>query len=99
MSLNNAPQEASHKKRKITIEMKCKIIKKQEQCGSLTDACYQSASRICTILKDLTKINASKGVTRISTQRLCILDDVKMLLLVWIHEKQLQGDRHEIAKK
>ncbi|PNF34252.1 hypothetical protein B7P43_G17273 [Cryptotermes secundus] len=50
---------------------------------------------ICTILKNKDKIketDASKGVTRIFTQRLRILDDVERLLLIWINEKQLQGD-------
>ncbi|PNF37109.1 hypothetical protein B7P43_G00502 [Cryptotermes secundus] len=78
--------------------MKSKIIEKRERGVSVADlACTysRSTSTICTILKNKNKTketDASKGVTRISTQRLRILDEVERLLLTWINEKQLQGD-------
>ena len=54
-----------------------------------------SKSTISTILKNKDKlevVNASKGVSRVSSQRSQILDDVERLLLIWINEKQMQGD-------
>lgn len=52
-------------------------------------------SMICSILKNKYKIkknNASKVVTRITTQQPRIVDDVEKLLLIWINEKQLQNN-------
>ncbi|GBM08269.1 Tigger transposable element-derived protein 1 [Araneus ventricosus] len=98
MSPKKKPQEDSHKRRKITVEMKRKIIEERERGVSVADLARtynRSTSTICTILKDkdrIKEVDASKGVTRISTQRLRILDDVERLLLRWINEKQLQGD-------
>ncbi|PNF38621.1 hypothetical protein B7P43_G02309 [Cryptotermes secundus] len=76
-------------------EMKRKIIEKRERSVSVADLARtynRPTSTICTILKNKDKIketDASKGVTRIPTQRLRILDDVERLLLIWINEKQL----------
>lgn len=42
--------------------------------------------------EELRGIDAAKGVTRISTQRPHVLEDVEKLLLVWINEKQVAGD-------
>ncbi|GFU23922.1 hypothetical protein NPIL_256291 [Nephila pilipes] len=50
---------------------------------------------ICSTLQNqnmIKEIDASKGVTGISLQRLRIPYDVKMLLTIQIKEKQLQGD-------
>ncbi|CAL7938614.1 unnamed protein product [Xylocopa violacea] len=91
-------QEGSNKRIKITVQMKREIIEKRERGVNVADLARtynRSTSTICTILKNKDKIkevDASKGVTRISTQRLRILDDVERLLLRWINEKQLQGD-------
>ncbi|PNF29464.1 hypothetical protein B7P43_G04543 [Cryptotermes secundus] len=98
MSPKKKPQQDSHKRIKITLELKRKIIEKRERGVSVADLARtynRSTSTICTILKNKDKIkeiDASKGVTRISAQRLRVLDDVERLLLIWINEKQLQGD-------
>lgn len=90
--------EDTHRRMKITIQTKRKIIEKSERGVSVAELARlynRSTSTICTILKNKDKfkeIDASKGVTRISTQRLRILDDVERLLLIWIQEKQSQGD-------
>ncbi|KAL7645192.1 UNVERIFIED_CONTAM: hypothetical protein RMT77_003577 [Armadillidium vulgare] len=97
MSSKKKPQEDKDKRRKIYVEVKREIIEKRERGVSVTDLARtynRSTSTICTILKDkdkIMKIDASKGVTRISTKRPRILDDVERLLLVWINEKQIQG--------
>ncbi|PNF24987.1 hypothetical protein B7P43_G08362 [Cryptotermes secundus] len=73
MSRKKKPQRDSHKKIKITIEMKRE---KRERGVSVADlACTynRSTSTICTVLKNkdnIKEIDASKGVTRISTQQL-----------------------------
>ncbi|PNF13681.1 hypothetical protein B7P43_G16673 [Cryptotermes secundus] len=73
--------------------MKRKIIEKRERGVSVADLARtynRSTSTICTILKNKDKIkemDVSKGVTRISIQRLRMLDDVERLLLIWINEK------------
>lgn len=51
-------------------------------------------STICTILKNKDKIkevDTSKEVSKISTQRIRILENVKRLLLIYVNEKQLQA--------
>lgn len=98
MSPKKKSQENSHQRVKITIEMKHQIIRKRERGVSVADLAHtynRPTSTICTILKNKNKIkeiDASRGVTRISAQRLRILNDVERLLLIWINEKQLQGD-------
>lgn len=90
--------QEENKRITITIEKKREIIKNRERGVSVADLARRynrSTSTICTILKNKDKIleiDASKGVTRISAQRLRVLDDVERLLLIWINEKQLQGD-------
>lgn len=92
------PQKDSHKRIKVTVEMKRKIIEKREGGVSVADLARsynRSTSTICTILKNKDKIkeiNASKGVSRMSSKRSRILDDVEKLLLIWINERGLQGD-------
>ncbi|GBM33576.1 hypothetical protein AVEN_197325-1 [Araneus ventricosus] len=79
MSPKKNPQEGSHKRRQISVEVKRKMIGKREGGGSVTDlsrTCNRSTSGICTILKKkdfIQQIVASKGVTRILTQRLTML--------------------------
>lgn len=98
MSPKKKSQGNGHKRLKITIEMKHQIIEKRERGVSVADLARtynRSTSTISTILKNKEKIkeiDASQGVTRISAQRSRILDDVERLLLIWINEKQLQGD-------
>lgn len=91
-------KEKNNKRSKITIEIKHKIIESHKQGVGVADlgrTFKLSKSTICTILKNkhkLMDVNASKGVSRISSQRSPILDDVERLLLIWINQKQLQGD-------
>ncbi|XP_026482505.1 tigger transposable element-derived protein 1-like [Ctenocephalides felis] len=98
MAASKKSQDSIHKRLKITIEMKHQIIKDRERGLSVTDLgriYNRPTSTICTILKNKDKIkdiDASRGVTRISAQRLRILDDVERSLLIWIKDKQLQGD-------
>ncbi|GBM01752.1 hypothetical protein AVEN_271988-1 [Araneus ventricosus] len=54
--------------------------------------CNRSTSTICTILKIkdiIEEMHASKGVTRMPAQ---LLNDVEMLPLIWVNEKQLRGN-------
>ncbi|GBM20661.1 hypothetical protein AVEN_230245-1 [Araneus ventricosus] len=99
MSSKKIPQEENNKRRKIIVEMKHKIIQKQERGVSLDNLALtynRSTSTICKILKNkdrIKKIDASKGMTRIlSMKRLRILVDVERLFLIWINENQLQGN-------
>uniref|UniRef100_A0A1I8PHF3 HTH CENPB-type domain-containing protein n=1 Tax=Stomoxys calcitrans TaxID=35570 RepID=A0A1I8PHF3_STOCA len=98
MPLNVDSQEQKNNRAKITIAMKHKIIEKHKQgvgVGHLARTFNLTKSTISTILKNKYKLkdaNASKGVSRISSQRSRILDDVEKLLLIWINEKQMQGD-------
>lgn len=91
-------EKEKNKRAKITIEMKLKIIEKYKQglgVSGLGREYNLSKSTISTILKNKDKlglVNAAKGVSRISSQRPQIMDDLERLLLIWINEKQMQGD-------
>ncbi|XP_068121604.1 tigger transposable element-derived protein 1-like [Hyperolius riggenbachi] len=91
-------KEGIKKKVMITVEVKKEIIKKHEQGMRVADIarCYsKSTSTICTILKkkeNIRRLDAAKGVTRVSKQRPQVLEDVEKLLLIWINEKQRAGD-------
>lgn len=85
--------------KKITIELKKEIVKKHE-CGTrVTDLALEykmAKSTISTILKNKDAIkgaDVAKGVTVLTKQRTQALEDVEKLLLVWLNEKQLAGDR------
>ncbi|GBM44865.1 hypothetical protein AVEN_157093-1 [Araneus ventricosus] len=80
------PQEDSIKRRKITVN-ESKIIERRERGESMADlvnTCKRYTSRICSILKnkDMIGDNASKGVIRISSKRLSILDGIVKLRLI-----------------
>lgn len=87
-----------NKRLKITIELKHEIIKKREEGASVADLARiynRPSSTICTILKNKDKIkdiDAPVGISRISTKRSHILDNVEKLLLLWINEKQMHGE-------
>ncbi|XP_050098460.1 major centromere autoantigen B-like [Anopheles aquasalis] len=88
----------SLKRVKVTVEMKRKIVELKEQGMCVKDIARTFArpsSTICTILKNREKfmeVDASSGLTRISTKRLRILDDVEWLLLEWIRERHRLGE-------
>ncbi|GBM83628.1 hypothetical protein AVEN_73353-1 [Araneus ventricosus] len=86
MSPKKIPKEQDHKRRKITAEIKCKIIKMRERGVSVADltyTCNRSTSTICRFFK-----RGDKNTTK----RLRILDDVERLLRTLLNEKQLKGD-------
>jgi len=82
----------------IKLEVNNEIVEKRDRGVSVTDLCRmyrRSSSTICTILKRKDKllvVDPSNGVTIITKKRSPIIDDVEKLLLVWINEKQMQGD-------
>ncbi|XP_010623133.1 zinc finger and SCAN domain-containing protein 29 isoform X3 [Fukomys damarensis] len=85
--------------KKITIELKKEIVEKHEHGIRVTDLAseYKMAkSTISTILKNKDAIkgaDVAKGVTVLTKQRTQALEEVEKLLLVWLNEKQLAGDR------
>ncbi|XP_021097366.1 zinc finger and SCAN domain-containing protein 29 isoform X2 [Heterocephalus glaber] len=85
--------------KKITIELKKEIVEKHERGIRVTDLAseYKMAkSTISTILKNKDAIkgaDVAKGVTVLTKQRTQALEEVEKLLLVWLNEKQLTGDR------
>ncbi|XP_075913253.1 uncharacterized protein LOC116957625 isoform X2 [Petromyzon marinus] len=91
-------KEGCKKKEMITVEVKKEIIDKHERGMRVADIARffnKSTSTICTVLKKkevIRRLDAAKGVTRVSKQRPPVLEDVEKLLLVWINEKQLAGD-------
>ncbi|XP_035792424.1 major centromere autoantigen B-like [Anopheles albimanus] len=93
-----ASTTVSLKRVKVTVEMKRKIVELKEQGMCVKDIARTFArpsSTICTILKNREKfmeVDASSGLTRISTRRLRILDDVEWLLLEWIRERHRLGE-------
>ena len=54
----------------------------------------KSTSTICTLKKEkeIRRLDTAKGVMTTSKQQPRVLEDVEMLLLVWINEKQQAGD-------
>ncbi|XP_013367911.1 PREDICTED: zinc finger and SCAN domain-containing protein 29 isoform X2 [Chinchilla lanigera] len=98
---NKKVQSKSGKKvlKKITIELKKEIVEKHERGVRVTDLAseYKMAkSTISTILKNRDAIkgaDVAKGVTTLTKQRTQVLEEVEKLLLVWLNEKQLAGDR------
>ncbi|UYV75956.1 hypothetical protein LAZ67_13001921 [Cordylochernes scorpioides] len=91
-------RELGKKKDIITMEAKREMIEKHERGMRVTEIARfykKSTSTICTILKkkkELSELDAAKGVTRLSKQRPRLLEEVEKLILVWINEKQLAGD-------
>ncbi|XP_013014048.1 zinc finger and SCAN domain-containing protein 29 isoform X3 [Cavia porcellus] len=85
--------------KKITIELKKKIVEKHEHGIRVTDLALEykmAKSTISTILKNKDAIkgaDVAKGVTTLTKQRTQVLEEVEKLLLVWLSEKQLTGDR------
>ncbi|KAM6455899.1 tigger transposable element-derived protein 1-like [Liasis olivaceus] len=86
-------------KKKVTIELKKEIIEKHDRGVRVTDlaAEYKMAkSTISTILKNkdaIREADVAKGVTMLMRKRTQVLEEVEKLLLVWLNEKQLAGDR------
>ncbi|XP_017850602.1 uncharacterized protein LOC108605433 isoform X1 [Drosophila busckii] len=98
MPTNRALHNKAKKRVTITIALKHQIVEKHKQGLSVTNlgrAFKLSKSTISTILKNADKlkhINASKGVSRISSQRPRMLDDVERLLLLWMDENQIKAE-------
>lgn len=98
---NKNAQSKNRKKvlKKITIELKKQIVEKHERGIRVTDLAseYKMAkSTISTILKNKDAIkgaDVAKGVTTLTKQRTQVLEEVEKLLLVWLNEKQLAGDK------
>ena len=89
-------------KRKIimtTVEMKKELITKWLKGTRVSDLAVQygmAKLTISTILKNREAIKAAdvaKGVKSLTSKRLAAVEEVEKLLMVWINEKQLAGDR------
>ncbi|KAM5158227.1 tigger transposable element-derived protein 1-like [Mantella aurantiaca] len=82
----------------MSIELKRKLIEEHEQGVRVIDLARQyghSTSMICTVLKHKESIKGltpAKGVTIISKLRTSLHEKMEKLLMVWVMEKQLQGD-------
>ncbi|GFT46939.1 tigger transposable element-derived protein 1 [Nephila pilipes] len=85
-------------KKMISMEAKHEIIAKHERGVRIIDLANEygrNPSTISTIIKQkeaIKKLQPSKGVTIISKLRTNIHDEMEQLLLLWIKEKQLEGD-------
>ncbi|GFS81474.1 tigger transposable element-derived protein 1 [Nephila pilipes] len=81
-----------------SIELKRKTIEKDEQGVRVVDLSRQygrSTSMICTVLKhkeSIKSVTPAKGLTIISKLRTSLHENMEKLLMVWVTEKQLQGD-------
>ncbi|GIY13972.1 tigger transposable element-derived protein 1 [Caerostris darwini] len=82
----------------MSIELKCEIIEKHEQGVRVVDLSRQygrSTSMICSVLKrkeSIKSVTPAKGLTIISKLRTTLHENMEKLLMVWVTEKQLQGD-------
>ncbi|UYV62949.1 hypothetical protein LAZ67_2002588 [Cordylochernes scorpioides] len=91
-------KKSSAKKKMMSIELKREIIEKNEQGVRVVDLSRQygrSTSMICSVLKQkesIKSVTPSKGLTIISKLRTSLHENMEKLLMVWVTEKQLQGD-------
>ncbi|GFY66165.1 tigger transposable element-derived protein 1 [Trichonephila inaurata madagascariensis] len=89
-------KKSSAKKKMMSIELKRKIIEKHEQGVRVVDLSYgRSTSMICSVLKrkeSIKSVTPAKGLTIISKLRTSLHENMEKLLMVWVTEKQLQGD-------
>ncbi|UYV62442.1 hypothetical protein LAZ67_2000601 [Cordylochernes scorpioides] len=82
----------------MSIELKREIIEKHEQGVRVVDLSRQygrSTSMICSVLKrkeSIKSVTPAKGLTIISKLRTSLHENMEKLLMVWVTEKQLQGD-------
>ncbi|GFY55823.1 HTH CENPB-type domain-containing protein [Trichonephila inaurata madagascariensis] len=86
----------SSAKKKMSIELKREIIEKHEQGVRVVDLSYgRSTSMICSVLKrkeSIKSVTPAKGLTIISKLRTSLHENMEKLLMVWVTEKQLQGE-------
>ncbi|GFU35123.1 uncharacterized protein NPIL_280461 [Nephila pilipes] len=91
-------EKSSAKEKMMSIELKREIIEKHEQGVRVVDLSRQygrSTSMICTVLKQkesIKSVTLAKGLTIISKLRTSLHENMEKLLMVWVTEKQLQGD-------
>ncbi|UYV84168.1 hypothetical protein LAZ67_X001410 [Cordylochernes scorpioides] len=91
-------KKSSAKKKMMSIEFKREIIEKHEQGVRVFDLSRQygrSTSMICSVLKrkeSIKSVTPDKGLTIISKLRTSLHENMEKLLMVWVTEKQLQGD-------
>ncbi|GIY50854.1 tigger transposable element-derived protein 1 [Caerostris darwini] len=91
-------KKSSAKKKMMSIVLKREIIEKHEQGVRVVDLSRQygrSTSMICSVLKRKESIKSAtpaKGLTIISKLRTILHENMEKLLMVWVTEKQLQGD-------
>ncbi|GIX92810.1 hypothetical protein CDAR_286711 [Caerostris darwini] len=91
-------KKSSAKKKMMSIELKREIIEKHEQGVRVVDLSRQygrSTSMICSVLKrkeSIKSVTPAKGLTIISKLRTTLHENMEKLLMVWMTEKQLQGD-------
>ncbi|GIY07058.1 hypothetical protein CDAR_282281 [Caerostris darwini] len=91
-------KKSSAKKKMMSIELKREIIEKHEQDVQVVDLSRQygrSTSMICSVLKrkeSIKSVTPAKGLTIISKLRTTLHENMEKLLMVWVTEKQLQGD-------
>ena len=90
-------------KRKIImtmVEMKKELITKWEKGTRVSDLAVQygmAKSTISTVLKNREAIKAAevaKGIKSLTSKRLPAVEEVEKLIMAWINEKQLAGDRY-----
>lgn len=91
------PKESARKKWVISFEVKCKIIAKHERgvCVDSSKEFQHSTPTLCPILKQndaLKTITPVKGVMMCLKLRILLHEEMKKLLLVWVHKKQLTVD-------
>ncbi|UYV84127.1 hypothetical protein LAZ67_X001268 [Cordylochernes scorpioides] len=91
-------KKSSAKKKMMSIKLKREIIEKHEQGVRVVDLSRQygrSTSMICSVLKrkeSIKSVTPAKGLTIISKLRTSLHENMEKLLMVWVTEKQLQGD-------
>ncbi|UYV64177.1 K02A2.6-like [Cordylochernes scorpioides] len=91
-------KKSSAKKKMMSIELKREIIEKHEQGVRVVDLSRQygrSTSMICSVLKrkeSIKSVTPAKGLMIISKVRTSLHENMEKLLMVWVTEKQLQGD-------
>ncbi|UYV77666.1 hypothetical protein LAZ67_15001851 [Cordylochernes scorpioides] len=91
-------KKSSAKKKIMSIELKREIIEKHDQGVRVVDLSRQygrSTPMICSVLKrkeSIKSVTPAKGLSIISKLRTSLHENMEKLLMVWVTEKQLQGD-------
>ncbi|XP_077453985.1 uncharacterized protein LOC144072678 isoform X2 [Stigmatopora argus] len=96
---NDTGASKKRKRTLLSIEVKQEMIKKCESGMRLSDVARQygrNTSTVSTIMKQKAALKAmipSQGLSIMSKKRSALNDEMERLLILWIREKQMAGDK------